>query len=1079
MKRLFVVLCCLLVPIAAISQQRTGNIYGTVVDAERNPLPGVTVTLTGSTIAPMSTTTSEQGKFRFLSLFPGSDYALKAELQGFKTRTETGVIVNVAKNADITVVLEQGALAEQVTVVAKTPIVDTKKTQITHTVNYEMLQELPSARDPWVILQMQPAIQLDRENIGGVESGQQSDFVARGSTANEWTMDGMQITDRSSGGSPTYYDFDSFEEMNISTGTLDVEHRDPGIVINMVTRRGGNKISLGGRFYWTNSKWQKSVSQATLANLGLEAYNRANDIKDFGFNAGGPIVKDKAWWWLSYGIQQVKTFNQLNVADDTYLNNYGGKLNLQIIPSNRLEVLYDLNDKVKDGRDSSEWFPPGFRQGSKGYFGAPILKIQDEQMLGNNLFFSVRGGTSNGGFGMRPENDLNLEKVAYYDYAAGLNYNSYWWFYSDRPHPYGVFQTQYFNDNLLGMAHEMKFGFEVNNNTATYSGTYTGNGNFYVTHNFNTRTIDWNGDGSRENVLAVDGIDIARINIRRYDSATLVGTKRLAFYFSDTITYKRFNFNIGLRADRAKDYYDPALYRSLWLPGQAVPDARMANFADLTQTFFGNSDPVHGGTVEKLSALLPDVQQPYVGPPKMYWFFSPRLGMTYDLFGDGKTVLKAAYTLYPGYGPGRDYNRPRGMGDINTPVYTNFWWADGYGYGTNVNGDNIDGIATWDELYWASYDSVRSPYHAFDVNGVFVGDTVRENGYMYVGTTLGSTALEASRQLIDLPNWKVDLTHEVNISVEREIMQNFGVSLSFNWKRMGRFSWSPAYYPVGYDPANPTLDHLRSKDDYVPAGTVPQTLTGGGQTFDTGEAANRPWYVLTDAPRGLYTDYTKTVMMDPKRHNTYWGIDFVFTKRLSNKWMLNGSFTYQDQRNYFGGNGYLDPTNLWAQEGQIYTFDLGGGSGKIGRPYFTRWMFKVMGLYQLPYDINISGTVSGHQGTFYETYFTLEDDALPNPNSFSTDMPTTKYNDRPQLPDVWVVNLKLEKMFNIGNLGKMYFAADIFNVVNSHVVMRKHDIHYGTFYYNPTDYAEPNETSGTNNELMNPFLVRLGMRFQF
>ncbi len=137
------------------------------------------MTLTGATIAPMSTTTNEEGKFRFLSLFPGNDYVVKAELQGFKTRTETGIIVNVARTADITVVMEQGALEEQVTVVAQTPVVQTKKTQITHTVNYEMLQGLPSARDPWVVLQMAPAIQMDRENIGGVDSGQQSSFVAQ------------------------------------------------------------------------------------------------------------------------------------------------------------------------------------------------------------------------------------------------------------------------------------------------------------------------------------------------------------------------------------------------------------------------------------------------------------------------------------------------------------------------------------------------------------------------------------------------------------------------------------------------------------------------------------------------------------------------------------------------------------------------------------------------------------------------------------------------------------------------------------------------------------------------------------
>ena len=1076
MKRLFAVVCCLLIPISAIAQQRTGNIYGTVVDAEHNPLPGVSVTLTGATIAPMTTATNAEGKFRFLSLFPANDYVVKAELQGFKAKIETGIIVNVARTADITVVLEQGALEEQVTVVAQTPIVDTKKTQITHTVNYEMLQGLPSARDPWVVLSMAPAIQMDRENIGGVESGQQSSFVARGATANEWTIDGMQITDQNSGGSPTYYDFDSFEEMNISTGTLDVEHRDAGVVINMVTRRGGNKVSLGGRFYWTNAKFQSTISDAKLADLNLTGYNRANDIKDFGFNAGGPVVKDKVWWWLAYGIQQVKTYNTVNTADDTYLNNYGGKLNFQLIPSNRAEILYQLNDKVKFGRSSSEYFQPGWRQGSKGYFGAPILKIQDEQTIGKNLFVSLRGGTSNGGFGMTPENDLNAEKIAYYDYAGGFWHNSYWWFYSDRPHPYAVFQTQYFNDNLFGMAHEMKVGFEINNNSRTYQGCYFGNGNIDVYHDYNTRTIDWNLDGTRDVVQNLPGgFDLARITVRRFDTGYNDGTKRLAAYFSDTISYKRFNFNVGLRFDHAKDYVSENTYRSLWLPGQAPTYPLYSNYAALTQDFFGGTE-----TVDAISALLPDTITPYVLPPKLYWFFSPRLGITYDLFGNGKTVLKAAYTLYPGHGLGTGYNTP--FGQYGT---LRFWWADGYGFGSTPGNPTSapDGVATFDELYWAAFDSHRTPYHAFNTSGTFVGNVDREYGYMYSGCTLGETTLSPSHSLVDLANWKTDLTHEVNLSVEHEVFQDFGISLSFNWKRMGRFSWSPDYYPAGYDPENPTADHLRSKDDYVIAGQVPATLTNGlGQSFDPGEAANKNWYVLTDAPEGLYTDYTKTVMMDPKRHNTYWGIDFTFTKRLSKKWMLDGSVTYQDQRSYFGDYGYLDPTNLWASEGQIYAFDMGGGSGKITRPFFTRWMFKLMGLYQLPLDINVSGTISGHQGTYYQTYFDLEDDTLPNPDSYYNSMATTKYNDRTHLGDVWVINMKVEKMFKLGSAGKMYLSADVFNTTNSLTILRKRDIGYGTFYFESgtlVDYAEPSSTSGFNNEVLNPLLVRLGMRFQF
>ena len=100
--------CSLALPLA--SPTRTGNIYGTVVDGEGTPLPGVSVTLTGPTTATMAKTTSAAGKFRFLSLFPGNQYQIKAELEGFKTKVEKGVIVNAGVDSHITVAMQIGAL---------------------------------------------------------------------------------------------------------------------------------------------------------------------------------------------------------------------------------------------------------------------------------------------------------------------------------------------------------------------------------------------------------------------------------------------------------------------------------------------------------------------------------------------------------------------------------------------------------------------------------------------------------------------------------------------------------------------------------------------------------------------------------------------------------------------------------------------------------------------------------------------------------------------------------------------------------------------------------------------------------
>jgi hypothetical protein len=205
--------------------------------------------------------------------------------------------------------------------------------------------------------------------------------------------------------------------------------------------------------------------------------------------------------------------------------------------------------------------------------------------------------------------------------------------------------------------------------------------------------------------------------------------------------------------------------------------------------------------------------------------------------------------------------------------------------------------------------------------------------------------------------------------------------------------------------------------------------------------------------------------------------------------MMNGSATYQMQKHYYGANGYaytgstLDPTNLWAYEGQIYGTGMGATSGKIQRDFFSRWMFKLSGLYQLPFDMNISTTISAHEGTFYFTQFTIRDTGVPGASSRETskNIPTTVYGNRSREPNVLTVNIKVEKMIKLGDTSKMYFSADLFNVFNADTDLRKYDINYGTFRYRDTavvSYTTPAATSGKLNDILNPFLLRLGMRFQ-
>src|SRR5687767_10936213 len=205
----------------AAAQSQTGEIFGKISDASGAMLPGVAVTLSGtSLLQPLTATSSDTGSYQFPRLAVGT-YDVKFERPGFRSTIQAGIQVTVGFSANVSPRLAVSTVQETVTVSGGTPIIDPRQTGTRQTFTLEQLQSIPSARDPWVILQQTAGIAMDRENVGGNMSGQQSNYVSRGGnpTNNKWSLDGVDITDMSAtGASPAYYDFDSFQEMTVTTG---------------------------------------------------------------------------------------------------------------------------------------------------------------------------------------------------------------------------------------------------------------------------------------------------------------------------------------------------------------------------------------------------------------------------------------------------------------------------------------------------------------------------------------------------------------------------------------------------------------------------------------------------------------------------------------------------------------------------------------------------------------------------------------------------------------------------------------------------------------------------------------------
>jgi hypothetical protein len=1037
-----ITLCVLLLAVSAFAQQRTGNIYGKVADPEGNGLPGVTVTLTGSLTAPLTTVTSAEGNFRFLSLPPAKDYALKAELTGFKSRTEEGVIIVVGGNTNLILTMEMGALEEQVTVTAVTPMVDTKKTAVGTNVTQEVLQSLPTARDPWVVLQMAPSVIVDRENVGGAESGQQSNYVARGAASydnNVWAMDGIVITDPAAiGASPSYYDFDAFEEMNIVVGGADVTVQTGGVALNMVTRRGGNKVAFGGRFYMIDSKFQADNFKPEYAEQGALGINKINNNKDYGFNIGLPLLKDKAWIWGSYGIQDIKTTTVYATKDDTLLQNYAAKLNLQIIPQNRFEAFVHVGGKNKWGRSASAALPDGYYQGGRYHFGSPILKFQDEHMFGDNLFVSLKYAFSDSGFNLTPMMDLNFEKFPVWDATAQRWFNSEWRYYVERPVNQYNFLANYFNDNLFGASHDVKVGFEYADRNAYTESVNSGNGQ--ITRNINYPVFDFDGDGY---------LDVPSVSNfywldywRGYYSDLHVDA--LAAYVSDTVTFGRFNLLLGLRWDKQTPLINPFKVYAVDM------GAAWKSIADQA-------------TMDKLNQILPGIEIPktdakyFDGSAYSWQVWSPRLGLTWDVTGDGKTIAKLSLSQYGDF-------MGVGLADRWRPGGADGWMSIGW---WDTNGDTKANFA---ELWW--YDtSTFAPYRIYDDAGNFQGNWGDAAGWFWGGYDNQNPNKLSKPYQSTAAGSGSTRTSEVMLTVDREIFTDFSVSLIGTYRKYDKFQWGLKYF--GDDK---TITEIDNRAWYISAGKPPANIPGLG---DTGDAKNYDWY-YTDIAPSQYSPYSQ-VQERPDFYQDYWGLDLLINKRLSNKWMLNANFTWQKQAQHFGSKGYLNPTNLWAYDGYPQSAYIGGASGKISQYTYSRWMAKFGGLVQLPFDIDIAATFNAREGWVILESFTIVDYRLPNSRSRSATLAMNPFGTN-RLPMFYNLTLRLEKMIKLGDTGRIYIMGDLFNVLNSAIENRRYQKFHGTYYIYPDASLNrwvPNPLDYDLNEILNPRVLRLGVRFTF
>src|SRR5206468_1468645 len=303
-----IVLAWLLVlPLASNSVAQSlqvGTIEGKVSDQSGAIVPGVTVTLTSPILLSSRTSVTDSGGAYSFPSLPLGDYTVSFELSGFRKVARSGLTVTAARTLTVDVTLQAGEMSETLTVVGEAPTVDVTNTNVATSSDPKALQTIPTARDVWAILQnLAPQVVLDREDVGGSQGGLQAVFSAFGSTwhQNTYALNGVNVTDpAASGAAGFYYDYDSFQETQVSTAQHSAEIGSPGVYYNIIVKSGADKYQGGSAYYFENSKLVANNLTSALKDQGVSSGSSINLFSDWTAQLGGPLVRDKVRFFTSW-----------------------------------------------------------------------------------------------------------------------------------------------------------------------------------------------------------------------------------------------------------------------------------------------------------------------------------------------------------------------------------------------------------------------------------------------------------------------------------------------------------------------------------------------------------------------------------------------------------------------------------------------------------------------------------------------------------------------------------------------------------------------------------------------------------
>lgn len=920
---IFGTLCIAMLP--AVASAQTSAIAGTVKDTSGAVLPGVTIEVSSPALIEKtrSSVSDGSGQYKVDALRPGL-YTVTFTLPGFNTVRRDGVELTSDFTATINGDMKVGAVEETITVSAESPVVDVQNITTRTVMTREVLDAIPTGRNIQAVGIMIPGTSIAlggggalSRDVGGSGNLQQSPLQYRGSADTVQTVEGLRLNNLCANGaySGVYWNDGSFQEISYVTGADSAEMGQGGMRVNMVPKDGSNAFhgTVFGNF--APKSWASDNCDASAGGFcsrpelsGDLTYNPSNKLKDVSRvdkiwdinpGGGGPIAKDRVWFYATYrywGVNKTVVDSYYDAdpnpfryvadtsrqgIDDGHIRSIAGRVSAQLSQKDKISYYHDDQNKVRGHWGISSTIPPE----ASAIQATPTSFVSVSKFTRthtNRLLFDAGLGVYDQEYQENYQPDVFAGAQPAVTLVDNSNGKSAGAWNAPADHFSKLFTEQFAASYVTG-SHSMRFGATISQAKWRLQQQYTRD----------VQPVTYNGILANGNINPVSvtlRIPTDRRNSIKNDSAV---------FAQDKWTLKRATINAGVRWD--------------WFIGAVDPESLPAGTFNQAITYSRCADGKN------------NLAQGCVGRVTNWKDLSPRIGVAYDVFGTGKTAVKASVARYVA--------------------------GIGLAGGSAVDNNNPETtVGLSDTRAWRDLDNNGSPFNAdgsIQLNELTNSTATANFGRNVATTTTTDPAI--------LGGWGArGYNWEYTVSGQHELMPR--VSVSAGWYRR-EFGNQTITVDNRYNQANGSYDTF-----CVNAPANPNLLNSGGYQV-CGLYDLKPSVVAQNLAPSSTLSFSKNYGGET---NIYTGYEASVTARPRAGMFFNAGINAQkrifDQCALvdYGVLSLLTNAANAAIPEVTEIYPDGRRSCHQDLPY--RPDFKFLGSYTLPFDVQFSGTFQFTRG---------------------------------------------------------------------------------------------------------------------